>query len=184
LLPFLQDETKTTLILSLKELSFSNNIREIFVNAIGRQLLVYARNKNLSNQPLVVFLDEAHQFIGKALGEEGARLRLDSFELIAKEGRKYSLTICLATQRPRDIGQGILSQMGAFLVHRLSNPEDREIVEKAAGDLDRSAASFIPTLAAGQAVLIGTDFPIPVTLQMLEPETRPESSGPKYQDTW
>ncbi|MEP6756104.1 MAG: hypothetical protein ABJA67_11440 [Chthonomonadales bacterium] len=77
-----------------------------------------------------------------------------------------------------------MSQMGAFLVHRLTNPEDREIVEKAAGDLDRSAAAFIPTLAAGQAVLIGTDFPIPVTLQILAPETRPESTGPKYQDSW
>lgn len=181
---FLKDAAKTTLILSLRELSFSNNIREIVVNSIGRQLLAFARKKQLVGQPMVVFLDEAHQFIGKALGEEGARLKLDSFELIAKEGRKYALTICLATQRPRDIGQGILSQMGAFLVHRLTNPEDREIVEKAAGDLDRSAAAFIPTLAAGQAVLIGTDFPIPVTLQIIEPAIRPESSGPNYQGLW
>jgi DNA helicase HerA-like ATPase len=71
-----------------------------------------------------------------------------------------------------------------YLVHRLTNPEDRELVEKAAGDLDRSAASFIPTLAAGQAILIGIDFPIPVTLQMLKPDNPPASSGPKYQASW
>ncbi|HRJ26080.1 MAG TPA: ATP-binding protein [Fimbriimonadaceae bacterium] len=182
--PFLDDNQKTTLILSLRELSFSNNIREILVNAIGRYLLIYGRRKNLVNSPLVVVLDEAHQFIGKAIGEEFAKLKLDAFELIAKEGRKYALTICLSTQRPRDIGQGILSQMGAYLVHRLTNPEDRDIVEKAAGELDRSAAAFIPTLAAGQAILIGTDFPIPVTLQMIPPGNPPESSGPKYQEVW
>jgi hypothetical protein len=182
--PFLEDHSKSLLILSLKELSFGNYVREILVNAIGRVLLTYARNGNLKQRPLVVILDEAHQFIGKTLGEESSRLKLDSFELIAKEGRKYSLTICLATQRPRDIGQGILSQMGAFLVHRLTNPEDREIVERAAGDLDRSAAAFIPTLSAGHAVLIGTDFPIPVTLKIIEPAQKPSSSGPKYQESW
>jgi len=181
---FFEDDTKSVLVLSLKHLSFANNLREIFVNAIGRTMLVGARSGRFKVKPLVVLLDEAHQFIGKTLGDDFGRFRLDAFDLIAKEGRKYGLTLCLATQRPRDIGQGILSQMGTFLVHRLTNPEDREMVEKAAGDLDRSAASFIPTLAAGQAVLIGIDFPIPVTLQVIPPSRPPESTGPRYQETW
>ncbi len=181
---FLDREDKTILVLSLKNLSFSNHLREIFVNAVGRTLLVLARLKKFTSKPLIVVLDEAHQFIGRTVGDDFSRFPLDAFELIAKEGRKYGLTVCLATQRPRDIGQGILSQMGTFLVHRLTNPEDREMVEKAAGDLDRSAASFIPTLSAGQAVLIGIDFPIPVSLQIQPPEQAPESTGPRYQDSW
>jgi energy-coupling factor transporter ATP-binding protein EcfA2 len=181
---FLESDEKSLLVLSLKNLSFSNHLREIFVNAIGRTLLLGARHHRFKQKPLVVVLDEAHQFIGRTVGDDFSRFPLDAFELIAKEGRKYGLTVCLATQRPRDIGQGILSQMGTFLVHRLTNPEDRDIVEKAAGDLDRSAASFIPTLSAGQAVLIGIDFPIPVTLQIQPPEQPPESTGPRYQDTW
>lgn len=181
---FYSKEEKRLFVLSLRELSFANNIREIVVNALGRLLLNAARRGQFSERPIIVFLDEAHQFVGKTLGDELTKLRLDSFELIAKEGRKYSLNLCLATQRPRDIGQGILSQMGTYLVHRLTNPEDRELIEKAAGDLDRSAASFIPTLAAGQAILIGIDFPIPVTLQMLEPTNKPASFGPKYQEHW
>ena len=181
---FLNDDTKSVLVLSLKNLSFSHGVREVLVNAIGRTLLLVARQKHFIKRPLVVVLDEAHQFIGKTRGDDFSKFPLDSFELIAKEGRKYGLTICLAIQRPRDIGQGILSQMGTFLVHRLTNPEDREMVEKAAGDLDRSAASFIPTLSAGQAVLIGIDFPIPVTLQIQPPLWPPESTGPKYQDSW
>lgn len=181
---FLESEDKSLFVLSLKNLSFSNHLREIFVNAIGRTLLILARLDRFRAKPLVVVLDEAHQFIGRTVGDDFSRFPLDAFELIAKEGRKYGLTVCLATQRPRDIGQGILSQMGTFLVHRLTNPEDRDIVEKAAGDLDRSAASFIPTLSAGQAVLIGIDFPIPVTLQIQPPEEKPESTGPRYQDSW
>lgn len=181
---FLDDDDKSLLVLSLKNLSFSSHLREIFVNAIGRTLLRLARLNKFAERPLVTILDEAHQFIGRVVGDDFSRFPLDAFELIAKEGRKYGLTLCLATQRPRDIGQGILSQMGTFLVHRLTNPEDRDMVEKAAGDLDRSAASFIPTLAAGQAVLIGIDFPIPVTLQILPPSQKPRSTGPSYQDTW
>jgi hypothetical protein len=184
LLPFLEDPSHRILRVSLKELPFEHGIREVLVNAIGRYLLTEARKDRFRRLPLVVVLDEAHQFLGKAVGEEHSQHRLDSFELIAKEGRKYCLTMCLATQRPRDLGQGVLSQMGTFLVHRLTNPEDRELVEKAAGDLDRSAAAFLPTLAAGQAVLIGIDFPIPVTLQMLRPEHEPASRGPMYQEHW
>jgi hypothetical protein len=184
LTPFLSDGNQRLLRLSLKELSFEHNVREVLVNAIGRYLLARAREGFFREQPLIVILDEAHQFLGKTVGEDFSQYRLDAFELIAKEGRKYSLTICLATQRPRDLGQGVLSQMGTYLVHRLTNPEDRELVEKAAGDLDRSAASFIPTLAAGQAILVGIDFPIPVTLEMLPPESPPSSSGPRYQTHW
>lgn len=181
---FFDNEDQSIFILSLKNLSFSNHLREIFVNAVGRSLLIRARLNRFKAKPLVVILDEAHQFIGRTVGDDFSRFPLDSFELIAKEGRKYGLTICLATQRPRDIGQGILSQMGTFLVHRLTNPEDRDIVEKAAGDLDRSAASFIPTLSAGQAILIGIDFPIPVTLKILPPKQPPESTGPQFQSSW
>lgn len=72
--------------------------------------------------------------------------RLDAFELIAKEGRKYGLNICLSTQRPRDITEGVLSQMGTLVVHRLTNDRDREVVERACGEIDRSASSFLPNL--------------------------------------
>jgi len=118
------------------------------------------------------------------LGDENTKFPLDSFELIAKEGRKFCLNICIATQRPRDIPDGVLSQMGTMLVHRLTNEKDREVVEKASGDIDRSAAAFLPTLAPGQAVIIGVDFAIPFTVQVSKPEQEPDSRGPDYQNCW
>lgn len=181
---FLGDERRRTLRISLKHLAFEHNAREIVANAIGRHLLALARDGRFRQQPLVLFLDEAHQFLNKELGDENSRYPLDSFELIAKEGRKFSLNICISTQRPRDIPEGVLSQLGTLIVHRLTNDKDREVVERASGEIDRSAAAFLPTLSPGQAVIIGVDFPMPLTVQVEEPRQKPDSKGPDYQKYW
>jgi hypothetical protein len=168
----------------LSSIGYEFNAREVIANAIGRVLLSKAREEAFKNQPLVVILDEAHNFLGKKVGSEESSTKLDAFEIIAKEGRKYGLTICLATQRPRDITEGVLSQMGTLLVHRLTNDRDREVVERACGEMDRSAAAFLPNLKQGEVALVGVDFPIPVTIQIDKPIQPPISDGPSYQDLW
>jgi hypothetical protein len=160
------------------------NAREIIANAIGRYLLTKACNQGFSENPIVLIVDEAHNFLGRQIGLDDFTTRLDAFELIAKEGRKYGLNICLATQRPRDLTEGVLSQMGTLIVHRLTNDQDREVVERACGEIDRSAAAFLPNLRPGEAVIIGADFPIPLTFQVREPDMRPKSDGPKFQEHW
>ena len=132
----------------------------------------------------MLMVDEAHNFLGQQIGAEDYAAKLDAFELIAKEGRKYGLNICLASQRPRDITEGVLSQMGTLIVHRLTNDKDREVVERACGEIDRAASAFLPNLRPGQAAIIGTDFPIPLTIQIHEPTTKPKSDGPNYQKYW
>ncbi|WP_421088755.1 ATP-binding protein [Pseudochrobactrum sp. MP213Fo] len=154
------------------------------MNIIGRYLLGIARDGHFRDAPIVVFLDEAHQFLGRTLGDEYGSVRLDSFGLIAKEGRKYGLTCVLATQRPRDIPQDVLRQLGTLIVHRLTNEQNRNTVEHAYGDLDRAATQFIPMLAPGEAIIIGPDLPIPLPLRMLRPMSPPDSSGPQFQDSW
>jgi DNA helicase HerA-like ATPase len=94
------------------------------------------------------------------------------------------LTTILATQRPRDIPEDVLSQMGMFVVHRLINEKDRQVVESACGNLDASAAAFIPTLGQGEAILVGVDFPMPTPVKIIEPEYPPKSEGPRYSDFW
>lgn len=181
---FFASATAQVCCISLKFLPFAHNAREIVANAIGRCLLGVARAGRFRECPVVVFLEEAHQFLNKSLGDENTRYPLDAFDLIAKEGRKFGLTICIATQRPRDIPEAVLSQMGTLIVHRLVNDKDREVVERASGDIDRSAAAFLPTLAPGQAVIIGVDFAIPVTIQVTAPDRKPDSRGPDYQNSW
>lgn len=168
----------------LSGIAFEFHAREIIANVIGRHLLIQARAGAFQQRPTVVLVDEAHNFLGRHIGTEDYAAKLDAFELIAKEGRKYGLNICLATQRPRDLSEGVLSQMGTLIVHRLTNDRDREVVERACGEIDRAASAFLPNLRPGEAAIIGTDFPIPLTIQIHEPTTKPKSDGPKFQEHW
>jgi len=175
---------KRLLRICLSGVAYEFKAREIVANVIGRHLLNMARGGAFQAAPVVVIVDEAHNFLGRQIGGEDAVARLDAFELIAKEGRKFGLNICLTTQRPRDITEGVLSQMGTLIVHRLTNDRDREVVERACGEIDRSASSFLPNLKPGEAAIIGADFPIPLTIQIFPPTARPKSDGPNYQECW
>ncbi|MEY4980229.1 MAG: hypothetical protein RLZZ352_2499 [Pseudomonadota bacterium] len=175
---------KRLLRICLSGVAYEFKAREIVANVIGRHLLNMARAGAFTATPVVVVVDEAHNFLGRQIGGEDAVARLDAFELIAKEGRKFGLNICLTTQRPRDITEGVLSQIGTLVVHRLTNDRDREVVERACGEIDRSASSFLPNLKPGEAAIIGADFPIPLTIQIFPPEEQPKSDGPNYQKCW
>lgn len=182
---FIKNENGSDIIrISFKNVRFEHHTREILLNIIGRYVLSRAREGAFRDKPMVVFLDEAHQFLGRSVGDEYASVSLDSFGLIAKEGRKYGLSCVLATQRPRDIPADVLSQLGTLIVHRLTNDHDREVVERACGDLDRDAATFIPTLAPGEAILVGPDIPAPVPLLIKRPSNPPDSKGPDFNSYW
>ena len=175
---------KKLLRICLSGIAYDFNAREIIANTIGRFFITKGRNKVFLAKPLILIVDEAHNFLGRHIGTEDYAAKLDAFEIIAKEGRKYGLNICLSTQRPRDITEGVLSQMGTLIVHRLTNDRDREIVERACGEIDKSASAFLPNLKPGEAAIIGADFPIPLTIQIDKPTTKPKSDGPNFQKCW
>jgi hypothetical protein len=180
---FLAEDHRVLRVCS-SDVSYEFFAREIIANVIGRKLLKLARGEEFRARPLLVVLDEAHNFLGKRVGAEDHSVKLNAFELIAKEGRKYGLNICLTTQRPRDITEGVLSQMGTLLVHRLTNDKDRDVVERACGEIDRSSASFLPNLKQGEVAIVGVSFPIPMTVQMDKPSYPPKSDGPRFKDCW
>ena len=171
--------------LDLSAVSFEANGRELLVNAIGRKLMDLARTGDISHDnPLLVFIDEAHQFLNKSVGDEASTIKLDSFGNIAKEGRKYGLNVVIATQRPRDIPEDVLSQIGSLIVHRLTNFHDQEVVKRAVGSMDQRSASFLPTLSQGEALLLGIDFPFPMTVKMKMPDIKPTSKSAEYSSVW
>lgn len=176
---FLQSE-KSILRLDFSKVSFDYQVREILVNAIGNYLLNEARRGLYKDSPIIVFVDEAHQFLNKSIADEYFSAKpLDAFEQISKEARKYGLFLCIATQMPRDIPLGTLSQMGTFVVHRLINEQDKKAVENAASAANRNSLSFLPTLGEGEALLVGVDFPMPLTIKIDVPQRAPDSQTPK-----
>jgi uncharacterized protein len=91
---FMSDSAQRVLRISLRDVAFASDARQIVANTIGKYLLKSARTGFFLNAPVVVILDEAHNFINKSIGDEFSREYLDAFELIAREGRKFCLTIC------------------------------------------------------------------------------------------
>ena len=177
---FLSSATGGILRISFEDIPSSFYAKEIVSNALATYLLQKARSKDLVKNPVVLFLDEAHQFLNKGVKDEFFEIHsLDAFDLIAKEARKYGLFLCLSTQMPRDIPVGTLSQMGTFIVHRLINDLDKKAVENAASSANRNVLSFLPILGEGEALLVGVDFPMPLLLKIDEPKKRPDSETPK-----
>ena len=181
---FLKSSNKNILRIGFESVGYELQAREILANAIAKVLLSKARNGKFKQAPLVFFVDEAHQYLNKTLQDEyfGAR-PLDAFDLIAKECRKYGLFLCLATQMPRDIPIGTLSQMGTFIVHRLINHYDKEAVSSASSSANQYVLSFLPVLGEGEAILMGIDFPMPLSIRVNEPKVPPDSDTPKFGKT-
>lgn len=177
---FLSSSTGGILRISFEDIPSSFSAKEIVSNALATYLLQKARSKDFVKNPVVLFLDEAHQFLNKGVKDEFFEIHsLDAFDLIAKEARKYGLFLCLSTQMPRDIPVGTLSQMGTFIVHRLINDLDKKAVENAASSANKNVLSFLPILGEGEALLVGVDFPMPLLLKIDEPKNRPDSETPK-----
>jgi len=178
---FVKDPEKNILILSVADVPTENKLKEILVNSIGRFLLERALSKEFKDRKksLLIFLDEAHLFLNKKIKDEySIEVELDAFDRIAKECRKFGLFLVISTQMPRDIPRSVLSQMGTFIVHRLINQQDREAIEYACSEANKSALSFLPILSSGEAMLTGVDFPMPIILKINQPIVEPDSDTP------
>lgn len=174
---------KFLLRIGFEDIGYEARTREIAANAIGKYLLKKAREGDFLENPVVFFVDEAHQFLNKNIVDEYfSSLQLSSFDQIAKECRKYGLFLCLATQMPRDIPLGTLSQMGTFLVHRLINYNDKEAIKQACSSADSDMLAFLPVLGAGEMVLSGVDFPMPISIRVEPPDHPPNSHTPKFKN--
>lgn len=166
--------------IGFEKLSFEFSIREVIVDLISKHLLVFARNGKFKNSPIVLFIDEAHQFLGKNVltSDGGNVVALTHVASIAKECRKHGLFLCLSTQMPRDIPSDVFSQIGTFFVHRLINEQDRKSIENACSSATRKALSFLPTLGPGEVLFVSVDLPMSVTLKIERPRVVPCSNTP------
>lgn len=181
---FLAEESVAVLRVSFEFLPSIHHVREIVANAIGRRLLEMGRQRLFMGQPLLLLVDEAHQVLHPTVSQFTRDFPLDAYHLLAKEGRKYGLALCVATQRPGDIPDDILSQMGTFIVHRLVGSTDRGIVEKATGACDKEMLEDLPTLTPGEAIIVGSAFSRPLRVRIKLPTNLPFSHGPNYQTLW
>ena len=140
--------------------------------------------------PTVLVLDEAHTFVHKDLTAESApapgRTCCRTFERIAREGRKFGLGLVLASQRPSEVSPTVLSQCNTFLLHRIVNDRDQELVKRLVPDGLGDLLRELPSLPSRRAILLGWGAHAPVLVEIRElPEAvRPHSPDPAFWRVW
>ena len=143
-----------------------------------------------SELPTVLVLDEAHTFVHRDLTSEGAspagRTCGRTFERIAREGRKFGLGLVLASQRPSEISPTVLSQCNTFLLHRIVNDRDQDLVKRLVPDGLGDLLRELPSLPTRRAILLGWGAPAPLLAEVRElPDAqRPHSPDPAFWDVW
>lgn len=141
--------------------------------------------------PTVVVLEEAHTFIQRGHDDPNAtptptQMCRRLFERVAREGRKFGMGLVLASQRPSEISPTVLSQCNTFLLHRLVNDDDQDLVRRLVPDTLASLFKELPVLPSQHAVLLGHASPVPKMLVMrhLPEDQRPRSDDPPFWKVW
>lgn len=144
-----------------------------------------SENEKINNDvPVLLVYEEAHKYVPKS---ELTKYRSSqkAIERIAKEGRKYGITLMLASQRPSEISETIFSQCNNFIAMRLTNPNDQGYVKKLLPDTLGNLIEKLPSLSAGEALLIGESIVMPSVVQIDECKDYPPSSNDiPYWNLW
>ncbi len=170
-----------------------SDITHLVVSVISRvvfESLQRYRRLNKKLLPTNIVMEEAHNFIKRYNegGEEisASQLCTESFEKIAREGRKFGLSLTLSSQRPSELSPTVLSQCNTFLLHRIVNDRDQELVKRLVPDNIGGLLNELPILPTRKAILLGWATPIPILIEVneLKKEHRPKSEDPDFWDVW
>jgi DNA helicase HerA-like ATPase len=146
-------------------------------------------NDSPPKQTFHMIIDEAHNILSMQSNRESESwkdYRLELFEEIIKEGRKFGFYLTLSSQRPADISPTIMSQIHNFFIHRLVNDRDLLLLDNSISTLDSLSRSMIPNLSKGCAVITGTSFDLPIIVQFkrLAKEHQPDSGDVNLSELW
>ena len=144
---------------------------------------IWGRDEKM--RPILLVCEEAHRYVPNEKNADGSSVgRILS--RIAKEGRKYGVSMGLITQRPSDLAEGVLSQCGTIIAMRLNNDRDQAFVRAAMPEGSRGFLDSIPALRNRECIISGEGVSIPmrVTFDELEEMKRPASADPSFTELW
>lgn len=174
---------------SIVDLSMlSNEVLPYACSVVGRILLEVRERLPAARRykhPWVLVLEEAHNYARPARADEerGQKLARLTFERVAKEGRKFGLSLVIASQRPSEISPTIVSQCANFVSHRLQNPDDIDHFRRIIPIQARRLLDQVTILASGEAIAFGSAFHIPTRVQFDRPDPTPysQTAAPYYE---
>lgn len=180
----------TVIDLSLVPAEVVHIITAVIARMTLESLQRYRKLNHGKTLPTVLVMEEAHTFIKRyhddAENQNSAAICCQVFEKIAREGRKFGLGLVLSSQRPSELSPTVLSQCNSYLLHRISNDRDQELVHKLVPDNLRGLLRDLPSLPSRHAILLGWASELPILVQMnaLPEKHRPKSDDPDFWAVW
>ena len=169
-------------------IDLSRLAQDLMPFVLGSLLELYAavlfRRGPGATHPTLIALEEAHHYLRQLPGDSETGQHALAYERLAKEGRKFGLSIIVSTQRPSEVSPTVLAQCGTWAVFRLSNDSDQKAVSAAAENIASNITKQISGLARGEAVIFGAAMPIATRVNVIRANPVPKSSDPPFIAGW
>lgn len=162
-------------------------VLETITGLIGRLILEFVSRfpeSDRGNLPMVIALEEAQNYIPEKNRGDRESIAKKVFERIAREGRKYGISLLVSSQRPSELSKTVLSQCNSFIIHRLQNPEDQKYVRQLVSAANEDILQQLPILPQQHVVIMGDAVRTPVQAKMNTANPRPNSNNPKFIENW
>ena len=178
---------KNLVIIDLKHAN--RDIKKSLPLVVLKSLYEEQKSNYKQNSSLHIIIDEAHNILSENSVRESESwkdYRLETFEEIVKEGRKFGVFLAISSQRPSDISPTIISQLHNYFIHKLMNENDLRAINKAVSYLDKLSFDSISNLATGCCFIAGqlTQFPLSVKVKRLEKSKMPKSETIDLNSLW
>lgn len=162
-----------------------SDILPLITGLLGRIIFTVQQWLDANDRhPIAIFCDEAHLYLPVDASDNMDERGLKNFERIAKEGRKYGVSLVVISQRPADVSKTILSQCGNFIAMRLTNPEDQNVIRRLFPDNLGDFSEMLPILDVGEGLVVGDASLLPSRVVLDKPQIQPNSSTVDFWDRW
>jgi len=162
-------------------------VLETITGLLGRLILEFVSRFSENDRgklPIVIALEEAQNYIPEKNKNDRESIAKKVFERIAREGRKYGISLLVSSQRPSELSKTVLSQCNSFIIHRLQNPEDQKYVRQLVSAANEDILQQLPILPQQHVVIMGDAVRTPVQAKMNTANPRPNSNNPKFIENW
>jgi hypothetical protein len=174
-------ETNQINIIDVSQLSFE--VLETVTALLGRIILEFVSHfipKDRGKHPIVIVLEEAQNYIA----ENRESVAKTVFERIAREGRKYGISLVVCSQRPSELSKTVLSQCNSFIIHRLQNPDDQKYIKGLISSANADILDQLPIIPQQHAIITGDCVKTPIQVKIDDVFPTPNSHNPKFIENW
>lgn len=178
-----QQLTKTNQITIVDVSQLPFEVLETVTALLGRLIIEFVSHfmpENRGKFPIVIVLEEAQNYIA----EKNESVAKTVFERIAREGRKYGISLIVCSQRPSELSKTVLSQCNSFVIHRLQNPEDQKYIRGLISSANADILDQLPIIPQQHAIITGDCVRTPIQVRIDDVYPTPNSHNPKYIARW